>query len=310
MRPCRGVAVAIVHSLTISHNRDIIKKTAQTCPSTEEYVLLAVDTDALSKAIASATELAKPVVETACGFATSLLGEPFRVAGSSLADHMYAWQTRNRIRILIKTRDRIKASGIGHTHIATGFLLHALEAAGNAENDGLQDLWARLLAGAVQSESANVALHIETLRKLSPEDAIVVDAMATLLRDRLSLVPAEARRPEEIELIWRRALWIAERPPNPELREIWSPGLARLEAVNVLQSDASRSARELTGLLARELDSLRFVHLDEHPMGRLTDDLTHLSRRPQGRLMTPYGMDLVSALGLTETQREVPDDEA
>lgn len=43
--------------------------------------------------------LGRPV-DTACKLIEALLGEPFRIAGDALADHVRMWQWKNRLRIV------------------------------------------------------------------------------------------------------------------------------------------------------------------------------------------------------------------
>lgn len=128
---------------------------------------LAVAASALGAGFAAV----KPLAETASKFAEALLGEPLQVAGGMLADHMYAWQTTNRIKILHKAKRRFDESGADPSIVPPGFLVPAIEACGNCESEDLQSLWAELLLAAVCDHENAQTMYVDTLRRLSPSDA-------------------------------------------------------------------------------------------------------------------------------------------
>jgi len=61
--------------------------------------------------IGGALTVAKPIVETGCKLVESLLGEPCKVAGSMLADQVYAWQWTNRINIAHRAQQIMDKTG-------------------------------------------------------------------------------------------------------------------------------------------------------------------------------------------------------
>jgi len=115
--------------------------------------------------------VAKPVAEAASDLAQKLLGEPFEVAGSMLADKMYYWQCVNRIKVLEKLRTRLDKTGIPLESLPAGFLIPALEAAGNVEDDELQQLWASLLYNAIEERSSRSPMYLNVLRQLGAREA-------------------------------------------------------------------------------------------------------------------------------------------
>lgn len=93
----------------------------------------------------------KPVVDVSARLLESLLGEPMKVAGGMLADQIYIWQLANRVRIVHKAKKMLEERKVDPRILPKGFLLPLLQAAGDAEEPSLQELWARLLANGVEN---------------------------------------------------------------------------------------------------------------------------------------------------------------
>lgn len=125
----------------------------------------------IADTIAKVTDLAKPLVETGCGLIESLLGEPFKVTGQLLADQVYAWQWKNRVRIAARAQRILSGSNIAPRVLPPGFLLPLIEAAGNVEEDSMQEMWANLLVNATEGDQSHQRMYIETLRSISAHDA-------------------------------------------------------------------------------------------------------------------------------------------
>jgi hypothetical protein len=115
--------------------------------------------------------IAKPIVETAARLIEKLAGKPCEIVGEMLADQLYMWQWQQRIRIFHRAEKVMETEGIAARKIREGFLVTLLEAAGNIDNDELQDLWSNLVASAAESEEACESYFVETLRGLSPREA-------------------------------------------------------------------------------------------------------------------------------------------
>lgn len=127
----------------------------------------------IADAMVKVTDLAKPVIETGCGLIESLLGRPCMVAGQLLADQVYAWQWRNRIRIAARAQQILEESEVAPRVLPPGFLLPLIEAAGNAAEESLQEMWANLLVNAAVDDESHQRMYIETLRSISAQDAAV-----------------------------------------------------------------------------------------------------------------------------------------
>lgn len=149
-----------------------------------------MDEQALAKAIEAAglaLGVAKPIVETGCKFAESLLGEPLKAAGGMLADRIYAWQTVNRIKIAARTKRLCDVGGVKPRKVASGFLLPFFDKAGNVDDPDLAELWAQLLTSAVRDDAAQHPLFIRTLEGMSRDDALVVRKVARAPFERVAI---------------------------------------------------------------------------------------------------------------------------
>lgn len=214
--------------------------------------------------IEGALGLAEPVVQTACRLVENLLGPASREAGGLLQDQFRAWRVANRQRIAVKADARLTEMGLPPRVLPAGFLLPLLEQCGDAEEDELQDMWARLITGAIQSDDHVVRLHVETLRQMSRQDAIVFK-----------------------EVVDR---WLHDQPPH-----LWfdSPPIARLLVLGVLQppTGALVAVPTATG----RPNSLR---VEGKPLEWEERDGVAGSLQP---LLTPYGLQLAQALQLVPT---------
>jgi hypothetical protein len=149
----------------------------------------------LGEAVKSSAEAVKPLMETGAKLLESLLGEPCKVSGQLLSDQIYWWQWRNRIRIGARAKQIMETRRIATKVVPSGFLLPLLDASGNVEQAELQELWANLIASAVEdSESAHPAF-IETLKRMSIADARLLKRMAE--HQSCGLLPGLLPSPDE-----------------------------------------------------------------------------------------------------------------
>lgn len=116
-------------------------------------------------------DVARPIAESGAQLIENLLGKPCAVAGDLLADQIYAWQWSNRIRIAHKAQEALDKQKVASKVLPPGFLLPLLDAAGNIDDESLQELWANLLASGVQDDTARHPAFIHTLKQMSPSDA-------------------------------------------------------------------------------------------------------------------------------------------
>ena len=140
-------------------------------------------------------DLAKPVVETGCQLIEALFGEPFKVAGGMLADQVYWLRWRNRIRIANRAEALLGKHEIAAKVLPPGFLLPLLDAAGDVEDETLQEMWGRLLAASVKAERHQHPIFVDALKKLSSEDATLFEEIARKSLERGGAVPTEVARP-------------------------------------------------------------------------------------------------------------------
>ncbi|MCC5844565.1 MAG: DUF4393 domain-containing protein [Verrucomicrobia bacterium] len=122
------------------------------------------------------SSLSRPV-DTACTLIENLLGEPFKVAGDVLADQVRFWQWNNRVNILEKAQHKLQSRGISPRYLQLGFILPFVEDCADAEEAKLQDLWASLLASAVEKPDTEHVAFVHVLRNLNYTDAHVLEAM-------------------------------------------------------------------------------------------------------------------------------------
>jgi hypothetical protein len=134
----------------------------------------------LAAAIFSASQVAKPVVETGVRLIENLLGRPFRVAGNLLADEMYYWQWVNRIKIAARAQEIMDENAVAARVVPKGFILPLVDIAGNVDEPDLQELFAHLIANGAADEKAQRRQFAETLKMLSAEDARFFIALARM----------------------------------------------------------------------------------------------------------------------------------
>ncbi|MBX3404672.1 MAG: DUF4393 domain-containing protein [Phycisphaeraceae bacterium] len=131
----------------------------------------------IAEVMSKALDLGKPVVEKACEFLDSMLGKPCRVAGGMLGDQIYAWQWSNRLRIIAKAEEKVRARKVAPCMMPPGFLMPLLDGAGNCDSSSLEAMWVSLLAGAVEHEPLRHPAFPEVLRRLSPADGKLLDRL-------------------------------------------------------------------------------------------------------------------------------------
>ena len=158
--------------------------------------------------IGGAVALAKPIVETGCKLVENLLGEPCKVAGGMLADQIYAYQWRNRIKIAFLAKKIMDKNGIVAKVLPAGFVLSFLDKAGTADCQELQDMWANLLVSSVTDERFIQLAYINTLGQLSRSEAIILSG------SHKTFLLGETDTEEEHKLL---ADWLLQKEPNAQL---------------------------------------------------------------------------------------------
>lgn len=105
---------------------------------------------------------------------------PHNLVGLTLGDRIQTKRWENLLRLLHKAKERLAADGIIESEpVSLTVAVPLLEAATYEDRDELVDLWARLLAAAMDPARAGDIKQdfIETVRKLDPVDARVFRTM-------------------------------------------------------------------------------------------------------------------------------------
>lgn len=123
--------------------------------------------------------LGRPV-DTACNLIEALLGEPFKIAGDALSDHVRMWQWKNRLRIMDRADEIMRQRAIQNREMNPEFLLPFVRECGDASSKSLQETWARLLTAAIENESNEHIAFVNTLRNLTATDVQVINCMIGL----------------------------------------------------------------------------------------------------------------------------------
>ena len=100
--------------------------------------------------------------------------------GLIIGDHIHAARDRRLDQITRKTKKILKDRKLSETaEVAEQIAIPLLEAAQGEPRDEMQDLWARLLANAMDPSRRNDVRpeFIEVLTRLQPNDALVLNSM-------------------------------------------------------------------------------------------------------------------------------------
>ena len=115
------------------------------------------------------------------GYLREILGTvPEDLVGLCGGDWLKVRRAENLAATLRKSKERLKARGVTHTEPANlKIALPLFEAAANEGSEQLQDMWARLLASAVDPKrAAQVRLEfIDAVKLMEPLDAGVIEKL-------------------------------------------------------------------------------------------------------------------------------------
>lgn len=164
--------------------------------------------EAMATLITGAVDLARPVVESGCRLIDDLLGKPCRVSGALLSDQIYAWQWANRIRIANRAREILDKYSVPEQVLPTGFLVPLLDQIGNVDQPELQNLWAQLLASAVESELARHPSFVSILSQLSIAEGVLIAQDRRLIH-----IGARTSTADHAPILQ----WVADNRPETEM---------------------------------------------------------------------------------------------
>lgn len=129
-------------------------------------------------------ELGKSVVDAARdagGYVSRVLGTlPEDLVGLAIGDHVRAARWENAQRLARGVKARLEARGVQQTEkLGPSMAAELLDAAADENREELSDLWARLLANALDpSRSSRVRrIYIDIIKQLEPIDALVLQEL-------------------------------------------------------------------------------------------------------------------------------------
>lgn len=122
--------------------------------------------------LAKRLELSAPAVEQALELLRPLVEPVLAVIGDTVADRLVLWQWKRRFKIAQRATEVLQQGGIA-TRVPPpeGFLMELLEGAEKADEPELQEVWANLLASAVEDKNRRHPMFIGVLRNMSAGDA-------------------------------------------------------------------------------------------------------------------------------------------
>ncbi len=125
-------------------------------------------------------ELVK-AVRDASGYFTDILGElPKDLIGLLIGDRVKAKRIERIETAWQRTRERLRDRGTNDPEPPSlKYAIPILQAAADEENEGLQDLWSRLLAAAMDPNRRDAVRQsfIQVVKKLDPIDVLVLRAV-------------------------------------------------------------------------------------------------------------------------------------
>jgi hypothetical protein len=126
--------------------------------------------------IVDALNIPKDILDRVERFSSVLFGPALTEAGEMLGDRIRFRRWRNQLQILLRAEELLQRAGISPRAVPLRTLVPLIEGASLEEDETIQDLWAALLANAVQ-DGAKIVLHsacIQILRNISPLEAQVM----------------------------------------------------------------------------------------------------------------------------------------
>ena len=141
---------------------------------------------AVAKAVEETAKAGRAFVEASSSDLARFLGKALGTAAEDTVgllggDHLHELRLRNLDKISRKTEEILRKRGVEDPEpIGPKALLPALEAASEESDETLQDMWASLLANAMDPnrDTSLPQIFIETLRQMEPIDVLVFRKMA------------------------------------------------------------------------------------------------------------------------------------
>lgn len=155
------------------------------------------------------------LIKRAGTFLSGVFGPAANELGHLFGDQMKFWRFKNAVRILEKaqrivderglTADDVKALGFGDG-------LRLLEAASLEEDESVQDMWAHLMANAVDpsAQTKPEKMYVDILKSLSGREVVFLDLLVTLDKEQINRMTVgqarefQKRMGDLAEKQWRR----------------------------------------------------------------------------------------------------------
>lgn len=135
-----------------------------------------------TKAVAETAGKALDMVSAVGRFSARLIGDALEQGGGMLSDQVKYWRKMRLAELEAKFNAACEARGLNPDTLrpmSLGQTVQVLEAASLEESDEVQDLWAELLANAVDPESgiSLKKMYVTLLRDLGPAEAALLDLL-------------------------------------------------------------------------------------------------------------------------------------
>jgi hypothetical protein len=106
-----------------------------------------------------------------------LAGPMFDEFGAILADKVRVYRAKNLVSTMRKTERILREAGLPANAVPTRLLLPIMEASSVENTETLQEMWAGLLATASQQTDSVSPSFIETLKQLTPDEALHLEVV-------------------------------------------------------------------------------------------------------------------------------------
>jgi hypothetical protein len=120
-------------------------------------------------------EVVKVAAKTLKEYADIVLIPPLKQIGEGLENSAEGWKYRNKIRAVLKLKKFIEENGVKPEKVLPGVFIPLLEAAGDTDDEGISDMFARLMAAHLDHAKQD-KVHVsfaKVLSQFSPLDACV-----------------------------------------------------------------------------------------------------------------------------------------
>ena len=148
-------------------------------------------------------------------------------------------QWGNRLRILAKAKKKMDENEDAAKVLPPGFFLPFLEAAGNVEDEDVEELWANLLANSLSIPDAQHPMVLNVLKQLSGQDAQQLRALLKRedgeVRQKHGITPllvnelnATIARLLALGLVYKTPVFVGPAPPKGGEASIVVSGFGRV----------------------------------------------------------------------------------